>query len=106
MKKNVLIIISIVLIILLFAYLKFKPIYDDYNDNLDNRMARVYYATLDIDEGDIIYANSIITKEIYAKDLESDYVRDPSLVVGKCVKENVSIKAQDIIRSSLVEDCK
>ena len=104
MKKTVLIIIFIVLIILLFAYLKIKPNYDDYNDNLDNRMARVYYATQDIDEGDVIYANMITTKEIYAKDLDSDYVRDAGLLVGKCVKEK--IKVQDIIKSSLVEDCK
>ena len=104
MKKFILIIVFVDLTILLFTYLKIKPIYGDYKDNLDNRMARVYYAVQDLEQGDIIYANLITTKEIYAKDLESDYVRDPKLVIGKCVKEN--IKAQDIIKSSLVENCR
>ena len=103
-KKAILIIIGVFLVILTFTYLKFKPIYDKYNENLDNRMVRVYYATLDIDEGDIIYASMISDKEIYLNDLDSDHVREPDLIVGKCVKGN--IRAQDIIKSSLIEECK
>lgn len=103
-KNAILIVGGFFLVILTFAYLKFKPVYDDYNKNLDNRMVRVYYATLDIDEGDIIYASMISDREIYLKDLDSDYVREPDLIVGKCVKEN--IKEQDIIKSSLIEECK
>lgn len=107
-KKAILIVIGIFLVILTFAYLKFKPIYSEYGENLDNRKVRVYYVVQDLDEGDIIYANMITTKEIYAKDLDNDYVSyiDADLLVGKCVKENVSIRAQDIIKSSLVEECK
>ena len=104
MKKVILIVIGVFLVILTFVYLKFKPIYYNYKENLDNRMVRVYYATLDIDEGDIIYASMISDKEIYLNDLDSDYVRDASLLVGKCVKEN--IKEQDIIKNSLIEECK
>ena len=103
-KKAILVVIGVFLVILTFAYLKFKPIYDKYNENLDNRMVRVYYAILDIDEGDIIYASMISDKEIYLNDLDNDYVREPDLIVGKCVKEN--IKEQDIIKSSLIEECK
>lgn len=108
MKKIILIVIGIFLAILTFAYLKFKPIYKEYDENLDNRKVRVYYAVQDLDERDIIYANMITTKEIYVKDLDNDYVSymDADLLVGKCVKENVSIRAQDIIKSSLVEECK
>lgn len=108
MKKIILIVIGIFLVILIFAYLKFKPIYSEYDENLDNRKVRVCYAVQDLDEGDIIYANMITTKEIYAKDLDNDYVSymDADLLVGKCVKENVGIRAQDIIKSSLVEECK
>ena len=108
MKKTILIVIGVLLVVLVFAYLKFKPIYSEYDENLDNRTTRVYYAVQDLDEGDIIYANMITTKEIYAKDLDNDYVSymDADLLVGKCVVENVSIRAQDIIKSSLVEECK
>ena len=107
-KKAILVVIGVFLVILTFAYLKFKPIYKEYDENLDNRMVRVYYAVQDLDEGDIIYANMVTTKEIYVKYLDNDYVSytDADLLVGKCVKENASIRAQDIIKSSLVEECK
>lgn len=108
MKKTILIIIGCLLIILLFSYFKIRPVYDGYKDNLDNREVRVYYAVQNLEAGNIIYANMISTKDINIKDFNDDYVSymDADLVVGKCVKENVSIKAKEIIKSSLIEECK
>lgn len=96
----------VLVLIMIFSYLRFKPIYDNYNENLDNRMVRVYFAVQDIEQGGLIYANMISIKEIYAKDLEDDYVRNSDLLIGKCVKDDVSINTGDIIRSSLIEECK
>lgn len=109
MNKRVVLSICVLLLFgIVFLTYSIKTKYNDfkeeYNENLDNRMIRVYYANGDILSGDVIYADMINSKEIKASD-NDDYILDVDDLVGKCVKDNVNVYDGDIFKKDFVDDC-